>query len=64
MQNKSLELQFTKKKNYVTPRLEVSFLQMEEGIAAGSAIVKPVNETSEMLEEWQVEPDRNKDLSW
>ncbi|MNE08891.1 hypothetical protein D3C87_1213910 [compost metagenome] len=49
---------------YQPPKVEVIFLEMEQGIAAGSAAINPSNQTGDILDEWDTGTDRNTDLNW
>ena len=49
---------------YEAPTLEVIYVEMEQGIAAGSAIVHPGNSAGEIKEEWQVDPNDDRTLDW
>lgn len=51
-------------KEYVAPQLEVLFVEMEEGIAAGSTPVNPTNSAGQVREEWDVDPDDNRTFNW
>ncbi len=53
-----------KKKNvYRSPKLEVYKIQLEQGIAVGSARVRPQNLNNQIFEEWEVEEEtRNIDF--
>ncbi|UZJ65743.1 hypothetical protein OKW96_06055 [Sphingobacterium sp. KU25419] len=53
-----------KKVDYESPSLTVTVLQMEQGIAAGSAAVVSSNTTGEVLEEWEIGADREGDIPW
>lgn len=53
-----------KKGDYESPSLTTIVLQMEQGIAAGSAAVVLSNETGEVLEEWEIGTDREGDVPW
>lgn len=52
------------KRSYESPKLEVTILQMEEGIAVGSAAVVSSNISGEVLEEWEIGTDRESDIPW
>lgn len=52
------------KKEYVAPHVEITFVIMEEGIAAGSARVLPTNINEEVLEEWEVSPEDKRPIVW
>lgn len=55
MQNK--EEENASKKEYKPPVLKISFIEMEEGIAAGSAITTPSNDNGQVKEELETEDD-------
>ncbi|MCT3919065.1 hypothetical protein HZP98_05205 [Elizabethkingia anophelis] len=53
-----------KKKPYMTPALEVTIIEMEQGIAAGSASVRPTDSlNSPIREEWNDE-DQSGVIDW
>ena len=52
------------RRSYESPKLEVMILQMEQGIAAGSAAVISSNISGEVLEEWEIGTDREGDIPW
>lgn len=52
------------KKEYETPTIGVVHLEMEQGIAAGSAVVRPTDVNNEVFEEWQVDPDDERIINW
>ena len=52
------------KSDYESPLFTVMILQMEQGIAVGSATVVPPNASGEVREEWEVGPDRTGDITW
>ncbi|MEH7888577.1 hypothetical protein [Elizabethkingia meningoseptica] len=45
------------KKEYQPPVIKISFIEMEYGIAAGSAITTPSNDNGQVKEEWETEDD-------
>ncbi|WP_241313621.1 hypothetical protein [Elizabethkingia anophelis] len=49
-ENPSLEV--GPKKPYVAPVIKLQLIALEQGIAAGSATVKPVEHTSIQVEDW------------
>ena len=53
-----------KKREYVPPHIEVSFVEMEQGIAAGSAMTRPGNGNDQITEEWEFEQDVEEDMEW
>ncbi|WP_407481018.1 hypothetical protein [Elizabethkingia meningoseptica] len=54
----------TLKQGYSSPVLHVLLIEMEEGIAAGSARVSPTNTTGEVKEEWIIGDDDNRTIEW
>ncbi|WP_407478691.1 hypothetical protein [Elizabethkingia anophelis] len=53
-----------KKKPYMAPALEVTIIEMEQGIAAGSATVRPTDPlNSRAKEEWNDE-DQSGVIDW
>ncbi|AKH95239.1 hypothetical protein [Elizabethkingia anophelis] len=53
-----------KKQEYVTPRVGSFLIEMEHGIAAGSARVLPPNSGGQVQEEWIQDPDDNRTIEW
>ncbi len=52
------------KQEYSAPALDVLWLEMEQGIAAGSAKVVPPNNGGQVQEEWTQDPDDNRTIEW
>ncbi|AQX51235.1 MULTISPECIES: hypothetical protein [Elizabethkingia] len=52
------------KQEYSAPALDVLWLEMEQGIAAGSARVVPPNSGGQVQEEWTQDPDDNRTIEW
>lgn len=52
------------KRAYITPTLEVTIIEMEQGIAAGSATVKPGNLSGTVSHEWETDPERDEGIDW
>ncbi|HAT3994293.1 TPA: hypothetical protein I9Y78_003370 [Elizabethkingia anophelis] len=52
-----------KKKEYIPPKIECVLVNMEEGIASGSAVVKPTNKDSEISEGWETD-DQTGGIIW
>lgn len=53
-----------KKRAYIAPTLEVTLIRMEQGIAAGSASVRPTNPLNNPIrEEWN-EEDQSGGIDW
>jgi len=53
-----------KKQEYITPRVSLLLMEMEQGIAAGSARVLPQNSGGQVQEEWTTDPDDNRTIEW
>ncbi|PUB26354.1 hypothetical protein C8J95_11137 [Elizabethkingia sp. YR214] len=53
-----------KKQEYITPRVSLLLMEMEQGIAAGSARVLPSNSGGQVQEEWTTDPDDNRTIEW
>ncbi|MDR2275966.1 MAG: hypothetical protein LBF27_33980 [Sphingobacterium sp.] len=53
-----------KKLKYVTPKMTVNEIEMEQGIAAGSATVNPSNESGGMKQSWESGSDSNRSMDW
>ncbi|HFK5568362.1 TPA: hypothetical protein ACG0AO_000136 [Elizabethkingia meningoseptica] len=54
----------TKKREYIPPCIAISFIEMEEGIAAGSAFFKPVGPNGEVNEEWDTMDEEDINVDW
>ncbi|WP_337085683.1 hypothetical protein [Elizabethkingia anophelis] len=52
------------KRGYIPPMIVTERIELEMGIAAGSAVVNPVSNTGTIQEEWDKGTDRNKDFDW
>lgn len=52
------------KQEYSAPALDVLWLEMEQGIAAGLAKVVPPNSGGQVQEEWTQDPDDNRTIEW
>jgi len=53
-----------KKMKYVSPQLNVEEVEMEQGIAAGSAAVKPGSSSNEVKSQWDTGSDSNSNVEW
>ncbi|MCL1665740.1 hypothetical protein M2T82_08805 [Elizabethkingia ursingii] len=53
-----------KKLEYITPRVSSFLMEMEQGIATGSARVLPPNSGGQVQEEWTTDPDDNRTIEW
>ncbi|MBE8712665.1 hypothetical protein [Sphingobacterium hungaricum] len=51
------------KLQYSTPRIEVLLLVLESTIATGSALVQPVNDNNQIMEEWD-EREKEFEIDW
>lgn len=58
------ELSKPKKRVYSPPSMESFIIEMEQGIASGSAAVVPPNSSAEVLEEWDLGTDREQNVNW
>ncbi|TYO88066.1 hypothetical protein LX74_03428 [Elizabethkingia miricola] len=52
------------KQEYITPRVGSFLIEMEQGIATGSARVLPPNSGGQVQEEWTQDPDDNRTIEW
>ncbi|AQW96103.1 hypothetical protein CMT56_17775 [Elizabethkingia anophelis] len=52
------------KMDYLPPRIEVEFLEIEQGIAAGSAYTIPPNINGKIQDEWENNNDEIHDVEW
>ncbi|MDX8572265.1 hypothetical protein OZ666_11275 [Elizabethkingia sp. HX QKY] len=52
------------KQEYVTPKVGSFLIEMEQGIATGSARVLPPNSGGQVQEEWIQDPDDNRTIEW
>ncbi|AQX10026.1 hypothetical protein BAS09_00625 [Elizabethkingia ursingii] len=52
------------KREYLPPRIEVEFLEIEQGIAAGSAYTVPPNINGQVKDEWEIKDDEIHDVEW
>ncbi|OPC53214.1 hypothetical protein DSC47_02200 [Elizabethkingia miricola] len=52
------------KSEYVSPDIKVFFVEMEQGIAAGSAKVVPPNNSGVVQDEWIQGDDDNRTIEW
>lgn len=51
-------------KKYTSPLIEVYAIHLEEGIAAGSAFVRPQNGDNEVMEQWYEDDQQTKNIDW
>lgn len=52
------------KKMYESPMIKISLVELEAGIAAGSAVIQPQDLNNQMQEEWEIDPDDNRTIQW
>ncbi|AJW65093.1 hypothetical protein VO54_03667 [Elizabethkingia miricola] len=62
MKEKNTTLEMKEKKKYVSPLIEVEIIEMEYGIAGGSAIIKPGDVN--VSEEWDTDPEEGTTVDW
>ncbi|WP_372483108.1 hypothetical protein AB9J70_18390 [Elizabethkingia anophelis] len=53
-----------KKEDYTSPKFDMFLIEMEQGIAAGSAKVLPPNSGGQVQEEWTQGDDDNRTIEW
>ncbi|MCL1655443.1 MULTISPECIES: hypothetical protein [Elizabethkingia] len=53
-----------KKEEYIPPKIDMFLIEMENGIATGSAKVLPSNSDNQVQEEWATDPDDNRTIEW
>ncbi|MGB3065914.1 hypothetical protein [Sphingobacterium thalpophilum] len=49
---------------YTTPMMETTMIELEQGIAAGSATVRPENSNNEVKEQWDIGGDDSRTIDW
>lgn len=55
----------TKKKVYVAPEVNVIYVELEEGIASGSAVIKPTGDDGFVNQEWEIETvEEDRRINW
>jgi len=57
-------MQTQKKESYESPRIEVEEVELEQGIAAGSAEVNPGTGDTNIDHEWDEGGDVDQELEW
>lgn len=43
------------KKVYISPTIDVAYIELDQGIAVGSAIVRPGRDDDQVMEEYEIE---------
>ncbi|MDV4102676.1 hypothetical protein CMT19_16680 [Elizabethkingia anophelis] len=64
MENQSLQKDYYSKKKYQSPTLTIEFIEMEEGISAGSATTSPTNSGGDLVEEWETSDNDERSMDW
>ncbi|WP_407481827.1 hypothetical protein [Elizabethkingia meningoseptica] len=54
----------TQKKEYTAPQMEVTLINMEEGVAAGSARVVPTDLNDKVYEQWDTNTEDTRPFDW
>ncbi|GHE39520.1 hypothetical protein [Sphingobacterium griseoflavum] len=52
------------KLEYMPPVIQLEIIDLEEGFAAGSAIVRPVDNNGHVTVEWETDSDESKTINW
>lgn len=52
------------KKSYTSPKLETVMIELEEGLAAGSATVTTPNNSNQVTQEWQQDDTDYRVIEW
>lgn len=52
------------RKKYKRPSVQIEWVELEEGLAAGSAVIQPQDLNNQVQEEWEVDPDDNRTIQW
>jgi hypothetical protein len=60
----SVDVKTAVKRPYVAPAISVMMIELEQGIAAGSAKTVPDVETTGVSLEWETGTDKQADLTW
>ena len=60
----AIRSQSAHKKKYIPPVLRMIILELEDGISAGSALVRPGYESSIIEEEWETGNDIEGEFAW
>lgn len=53
-----------KKKKYIRPIIFLEKVQLEGGVCAGSAVVRPQNQDNEVIHEWEVIDEPTRNIDW
>ncbi|MHC8949420.1 hypothetical protein [Sphingobacterium hungaricum] len=49
---------------YKSPTMDISLVELEQGIATGSATVVPTDSNGVVHEEWKIDSDDNRTINW
>lgn len=52
------------KRNYLSPRINTTHIELEEGVAAGSATVRTMDMNEKVKEEWQQDDTDYRVIEW
>lgn len=52
------------KKEYVPPTIEIVMIEMEQGIATGSATTSPNDGTNDIIDEWEDGSNTTGEIIW
>ena len=58
------ERKIIKKQHYIPPSIDVFRIEMEQGIAAGSASVRPVDVNGNISHEWDTDSEIDEGIDW
>ncbi|MCT4139116.1 hypothetical protein [Elizabethkingia anophelis] len=51
-------------KEYIAPSIEITYVEMEQGIAAASATVIPTNVNGDVSQQWETDVDTTGNYDW
>lgn len=49
---------------YIAPCITATIIEMEEGVASGSAATNPGNNSDEVKDQWDTGSDDNRSVQW
>ncbi|WDF67011.1 hypothetical protein PQ465_11910 [Sphingobacterium oryzagri] len=52
------------KREYISPQIEVCDIKLERGFVAGSAVIRPMNQNNQVVDEWDTEDNETKTYNW
>ncbi|MGE8291917.1 MAG: hypothetical protein ACN6ON_09560 [Sphingobacterium sp.] len=53
-----------KKMAYIAPEVRTYLIELEQGIAAGSATARPENSNGEVKDQWDLGDNDNRTIDW